>query len=410
MRRWVDFAASAAENGRHSSRVAANATWREHERYIWDSGWHWGEWLEPDVQFNPLADPGIVATAYLAHSARIVSETAEVLGDIEAVKHYAELADLVEAAWRTEFLVEGSLAVPSQANLARALAFGLIPDDQIKDTADALVRLIEENGTHLATGFLSTGMLLPVLADHGHADVAYNLLFQKDEPGWLVMLERGATTVWEAWDGIDSAGRPRDSLNHYSKGAVIAFLHEYVAGIRPAAPGYSKVEVRPYFDARLQWAEGSLDTRYGEVRSRWEVEGEEVVVGVVVPPQTTARVELFDGVVHEVGAGDHVWRVGLPVAPSRTPYPDRRGEAAELKADAAHVEWNGRIDPLVTTFGEVLDADDSRALLEHFVPGVGDSPMSAMVRPAPLEMVLTMIAGSLDRKKAHELRSGLAGL
>ena len=142
----------------------------------------------------------------------------------------------------------------------RALAFGLIPDDLTARVADALVRLIEGNGTHLATGFLSTGMLLSVLAEHGYADVAYNLLFQREEPGWLVMLARGATTVWEAWNGVDAEGRPHESLNHYSKGAVVTFLHEDVAGIRPLAPGYARVGIRPRFDARLTCADGDLDT------------------------------------------------------------------------------------------------------------------------------------------------------
>ena len=46
-----------------------------------------------------------------------------------------------------------------------------------------------------------------------------------------MMIDRGATTIWERWNGVDADGVPHESLNHYSKGAVISFLHRYIAGI-----------------------------------------------------------------------------------------------------------------------------------------------------------------------------------
>ena len=106
-----------------------------------------------------------------------------------------------------------------------------------------LVELIREAGTHLGTGFLATPYLLPVLADSGHLDVAYELLLQDTEPSWLAMIDRGATTVWERWNGVDADGVPHESLNHYSKGAVISFLHRYVAGIQLLEPGYRHFRV-----------------------------------------------------------------------------------------------------------------------------------------------------------------------
>ena len=84
-----------------------------------------------------------------------------------------------------------------------------------------------------------------MLADHGHLDVAYELLFQDTEPSWLVMIDRGATTIWEDWDGVDADGTAAHSLNHYSKGAVISFLHRYVAGLQLVEPGYRRFRVAP---------------------------------------------------------------------------------------------------------------------------------------------------------------------
>ena len=145
---------------------------------------------------------------------------------------YAELADGVRAAWRAEYLdADGRLTPDTQANHVRALAFDLVPDELRPAVADRLVELIRAAGTHLGTGFLATPYLLPVLADTGHLDVAYELLLQDTEPSWLAMIDRGATTVWERWNGVDADGVPHESLNHYTKGAVVSFLHRYVAGI-----------------------------------------------------------------------------------------------------------------------------------------------------------------------------------
>ena len=109
--------------------------------------------------------------------------------------------------------------------------------NELRDAAATrLVELIRSADTHLRTGFLSTGDLLPVLSDTGHADVAYELLFQRTAPSWLNMIDRGATTIWEDWEGIDDSGAAHESLNHYSKGAVIRFLHTHTLGLRQA-PG-----------------------------------------------------------------------------------------------------------------------------------------------------------------------------
>ncbi|MFB7890596.1 family 78 glycoside hydrolase catalytic domain [Microbacterium sp. NPDC056044] len=412
MRRWVDYAADAAADGRHPARIAADPEPAPHERYLWDTGWHWGEWLEPGVSFNPQGDPAIVATAYLAHSAQLTADAARVIGDGAAAENYARLAGNVIDAWRTEFLhPDGTLAVPTQANYARGLAFRLIPAELTAAAADHLVRLIEENGTRLGTGFLSTGMLLPVLAEHGYADVAYNLLFQSDEPGWLVMLDRGATTVWESWSGIDAEGNPHESLNHYSKGAVITFLHEYIAGISPAEPGYTKVDIRPHLDERLTWAEGSLETRHGTVSSRWQREGEKFVLTIEIPDGVTGIVHLADGETHEVTGGRSTWTFAAPASAARTPYPDLRAsrDAAPAASPEESLDW-GRIDPDVTTLGELLEEPASRRVFDQVMPGVADSPMIAMARPIPLNTVLEMAAGSIPPEHVRELRRRLSKL
>ena len=224
-----------------------------------------GEDLKGADEFEAFrrSDKADVATAYFAHSARLMSRIAEVIGRDDDAIRYGELADRVRAAWQAEFIdSDGRLHPDTQANHVRALAFDLVPPELRPDAAARLVELIRAADTHLATGFLATPYLLPVLADAGHADVAYELLFSDTMPSWLYMIDRGATTVWERWNGMDSDGVPFESLNHYSKGAVISFLHRYVAGIRllDGAPAYRHFRVQPLPGGGITWAQAEHDS------------------------------------------------------------------------------------------------------------------------------------------------------
>jgi len=309
--RWLDFAMDKARTGRWGARAEACPEPAPHEEFLWDSGFHYGEWSEPrgadDTPFHAL-DPGPVATAYLHQSSRLMAKTAAVLGMTEDADRYHHYADNVLDAWRAEFIgPDGDLTVDTQANHVRALAFGLVPDDLRERTAARLVALIREVGTHLGTGFLATPHLLPALADAGHLGVAYELLRQDTEPSWLVMIDRGATTIWEDWDGVGEDGSLNASLNHYSKGAVVSFLHRYTAGIRLREdfPAYRHFDIKPAPGGGLTWAEAELDSPYGRIATRWSVGDGGFDLSVTVPPGSTATVTLPDGSVTEAPPGEH---------------------------------------------------------------------------------------------------------
>jgi alpha-L-rhamnosidase len=172
------------------------------------------------------------------------------------------------------------------------------------------VALIRAAGTQLATGFLATPQLLPVLADTGQLAVAYELLFTDTMPSWLYMIDRGATTMWERWDGVDADGVPFESLNHYSKGAVIMFLHRYVAGIRllDGAPGYRRFRIEPRPGGGITWAQARHDSPYGRIESAWRLDGGTFELSLTVPPGTTAEVALPDGSRGTVAPGRHTLR------------------------------------------------------------------------------------------------------
>jgi len=225
-----------------------------------------------------------------------------------------ELAARTLDAWRAEFIgPDGALTPDSQANHVRALAWDLVPDELRVQTASRLVELVRAAETHLGTGFLATPYLLPVLADAGHLNVAFELLFQDTPPSWLAMVVRGATTVWELWEGVDDEGVAHESLNHYSKGAVISFLHRYVAGIDllDDGPAYRRFRVQPRPGGGLTWAEAVHDSPLGRLESSWRIDGRRLRLIVTVPPGAAADVVLPDGAAARQGPGTREYESGL---------------------------------------------------------------------------------------------------
>ncbi|KUN57979.1 alpha-L-rhamnosidase [Streptomyces canus] len=322
MVRWVEWALTTARTARHPSRVERSAEPLPHEQYLWDGSFHWGEWTEPKskaadgtrvdpVMDDPaawfMADKGEVGTAFLYRSTATVARVGRALGRIEESDRYAAIAERVRDAWRTEFLSpDGRTAGDTQAGYVRALSFGLVSDELREASAARLVELIRAAGTHLTTGFLSTGDLLLVLGDTGHADVAYELLLQRTAPSWLYMLDRGATTIWEDWEGIDDNGTAHDSLNHYSKGAVIRFLHTHTLGLRqtPGSIAWESFEVAPVPHPSVPWARGTHESPQGTIAVDWNTTGGTLTITVDVPPATTARIVFPDGTIEGlVGPG-----------------------------------------------------------------------------------------------------------
>ncbi|WP_330280446.1 MULTISPECIES: family 78 glycoside hydrolase catalytic domain [unclassified Streptomyces] len=324
MVRWVDFALTTARTARHPSRVARSVEPLPHEEYLWDGSFHWGEWCEPKPRTSDGSllqpaqnwmetDKGEVGTAFLYRSCVTLAAVADVLGRAADSARYARLAQRVKDAWCTEFLDEtGRTTVDTQASYVRALSLGLAPDELRDAVAARLAELIREAGTHLGTGFLSSADLLPVLVDTDHADLAYEVLLQRTSPSWLGMLDRGATTIWEEWDGVDENGDAHESLNHYSKGAVIHFLHTHVLGLRQAegSVAWERFVVAPVPHPSVGWARGTFVSPRGTISVEWRTEGSELHLAVDVPPTATATLIFPDGEELATGPGRFTARRG----------------------------------------------------------------------------------------------------
>ena len=139
------------------------------------------------------------------------------------------------------------------------------------------------------------------LSKIGREDVAYRLLHNTSYPSWGFSIEHGATSIWERWNGWTPEQGFMDpgmnSFAHYSFGAVGQWLFENVGGIRPAAPGYARIQIAPHPGGQLTWAEVEHDTVRGTVRSKWSMSDGKLALEVTVPPNTTATI-------HVPAAGD----------------------------------------------------------------------------------------------------------
>ena len=308
MQAWVEYMRKQAKKQPWLRRITP-ISWRNQEKrpyepYLWDTGFHFGEWLEPDEGlFGPKMAIGIlkrmlfsaplVATAYFAHSTRLLAEIAHVLGKDDDAREYEALHRRIKEAYRAVFIhQDGRIHPDKQASYIRALAFDLVPPALQRAAVDHLVMLIKENDDHLGTGFLSTPFLCHVLSSNGQLDIAYALLKQDTIPSWLYEVKKRATTIWEDWDGIGEDGTPKGSLNHYPKGAVGSWLYQVVAGIEPGAPGYKHIRFRPRPGGGLTAASARYHSLYGEIASSWQIRDGTFALTITVPANTTAAVFL----------------------------------------------------------------------------------------------------------------------
>lgn len=318
---WVDQLARRAATKRGWRRRFGKGT-REVEQYVVDTGFHWGEWLRPGESLgsqmpgNFLGKRANVATAYLSHSAQLLSRIATVLGKTQDAATYRKLADSTARAWRAAFVTDAGrrIADDKQDDYVRGLAFGLLTPDQRPGAAARLVELIEAAGFHLGTGFLSTPMLLSALVETGYPETAYRVLMQTSTPSWLGQIERGATTMWETWEGYKD-GKATASHNHYAFGAVATFLQEHVAGLSPSAPGYARIRVAPVIGGGLTSASVAINTPYGQAACAWKLHGDRTVtLSVTVPAGVTADIAL-GALRREVEGGEHTFTATLDPAP-----------------------------------------------------------------------------------------------
>jgi alpha-L-rhamnosidase len=281
-----------------------------------EAGTPYGDWLSPEGK----TDYALIATAYWAYDATLMEQIAHATGRTQDEAKYALLFDKIRAAFQKQFVhadgfVAGADNSPSpfgginnpnaqskggdtQTGYVLALHMNLVPEELRSAAARKLVEKIEANHGFLGTGFLGTPYLLEELTKAGYAKLAYQLLLNTGYPSWGYLVEHGATTMWERWNGDQMKDDPSmNSYNHYAYGAVADWIYRYAAGVdaSPFDAGFHRVLLHPVFDARLGHVAFDYASAYGPIHSDWTVKGTTAEWHVTIPANTTGWLSLTLG-------------------------------------------------------------------------------------------------------------------
>jgi alpha-L-rhamnosidase len=289
--------------------AAANPDWL----FKNEIGTPFGDWLSPEGK----TDIKLIATAYWAYDVNLMQRMAQATGRTAEAEKYAQTFDKIRSAFQKEFVrsdgfvagadntasVFGVINNPNaksqggdtQTGYVLALHMNLVPDNLRAAAAKRLADKIEQNHGLLATGFLGTPYLLEELTKAGYAKLAYQLLLNTQYPSWGYMVEHGATTMWERWNGDQMRDDPSmNSYNHYAYGAVADWIYRYAAGIdtTPLDAGFHTVVLHPVFDARLGKIAFDYASSYGPIHSDWTANEISAQWHVSIPANTTGWLPL----------------------------------------------------------------------------------------------------------------------
>ncbi len=261
---------------------------------------NYGDWLSTVVDTDPSKGAQrkeLLATAYWAYDANLMSQMAKALGRVEDSAKYSALFQKIRTAYQKEYVhPDGRIKGDAQTVYVLSLYFDLLPENLRGKAAELLVEDIIKQGGHLTTGFLGVRHLCPILTATGHPDVAYQLLNNDTYPSWGYSIKHGATTIWERWDGWTAEKGFQDpgmnSFNHYSLGSVGEWLFESVAGIDldPEIPAFRHSILRPVIGGGLTYAKAEYKSIYGIIASGWKLDNDTLSLDVTIPANTTATV------------------------------------------------------------------------------------------------------------------------
>ena len=283
--------------------------WIDHEQTFLTNGLmpkdQYGDWCVPpeDPKLIHSQDPAritdktLLGTAYYYELLRLMARYARLLDKPPEAADFDTLADQVNAAFQKRFFkpLDFRYDNGTQTSSILPLYFQMVPPENRAAVLDSLTRKIEqESHGHVGTGLVGAQWLMRTLSDNGHSDIAFQIATQKTYPGWGYMVEQGATTIWELWNG-DTADPAMNSGNHVMQiGDLAVWMYEYLVGIRsdPENPGFRHILIHPYPAGDLTFVKGSHQSMYGTIASSWKRAGSSFTLDVTVPPNTTATVWL----------------------------------------------------------------------------------------------------------------------
>ena len=261
----------------------------------------YGDWCMPPERQELIhsQDPTritagpILSTSYYNYLCQKMIRFAEVASHPEDIEYFrAEVETTAKAFHEKFFNAEGGYYGNNTVtgNIIPLWA-GMVPKELEETVFQNIVDKTEKdfNG-HVSTGVVGIQFLMRTLTERGRGDLALKIATNTDYPSWGYMVEKGATTIWELWNG-DTADPAMNSGNHVMLlGDLIIWDYGYLAGIRPEEPGFSKILLKPYPIEGLDNVDCSYDSVNGTIKSSWKRSGNGIEWNFTIPEGTTAKV------------------------------------------------------------------------------------------------------------------------
>ncbi len=288
MKKWVDHMISNSSNG------------------LYKGVNHYGDWLFYSVPNDPggrsaVSNKHMIAQAFYHYSIDLLIKSAKVLNKLEEVEFYTPILNKANKSFYDEYVTKNGIIIgDTQTAYVLPLKFGILKDEYKKIAFNRLVENVNNYG-HLTTGFLGTPYLCQVLSDGGRSDLAIKLLLRDKYPSWLYPVTKGATTIWERWNGIMSDGKlassSMNSYNHYAYGAIGEWMYNNLLGLKinDKFPGYKRFYIKPLFDKNFNYVKGNYLSNYGNISIEWKRDTKFITLNIEIPANSKSDIILSKG-------------------------------------------------------------------------------------------------------------------
>lgn len=277
------------------------------------------DWLAP-----AKTDSNLVWNAFYGRAMQLMERFAGILGKADDEQYYNVESKKAKQYWNDTFVdeesgktlnIDGTLN-DTQGGYSIGLGFEMFAEEYRQKAFGHLARTSRESGYTVTTGFFGTSPINPMLSEGGYAEDAYKMMTSTAFPSWLFPVTQGATTIWEHWDSYTAENgfgeyNSMNSFNHYSLGAVVSWLYEYVLGIQRdiSSAGYGHFILKPDL-VGFKAAHGGFETPYGRIEAAYEIDGRNCIYRCTVPENTTAEL-ILPNIRKTLGSGKYKFELGI---------------------------------------------------------------------------------------------------